>query len=84
MKTIRAISSMSKIWFEANFRGRKVMKVFLMHIPKLTKCISTFSIAAANRQDAHHQKKTFEEKYLEFLQKFEIEYDAKYLFEWYE
>lgn len=35
-------------------------------------------------QEAHHQKKTFKEEYLEFLKKFEIEYDAKYLFEWYE
>ena len=29
-------------------------------------------------------KKTFEEKYLGFLKKFEIEYDEKYLFEWYD
>lgn len=33
-------------------------------------------------QEKHHQKQTFKEEYLEFLQKFEIEYDEKYLFEW--
>lgn len=33
-------------------------------------------------QEAHHQKKTFKEEYFEFLKRFEIEYDEKYLFEW--
>jgi len=31
-------------------------------------------------QEAHHKKKTFREEYLDFLQKFEIEYDEKYIF----
>lgn len=35
-------------------------------------------------QEKHHQKKTFREEYLEFLKKFEIEYNEKYLFEWIE
>ena len=34
------------------------------------------------KQEEHHQKKTFKEEYLDFLQKFEIEYNEKYLFEW--
>jgi putative transposase len=34
-------------------------------------------------QEKHHQKKTFKQEYIEFLKKFEIEYDEKYLFEWY-
>ncbi len=33
-------------------------------------------------QEEHHKKQTFREEYLEFLQKFAIEYDEKYLFEW--
>jgi len=33
-------------------------------------------------QEEHHSKKTFKEEYLDFLQKFEIEYDERYLFEW--
>ena len=37
-----------------------------------------------NNQEAHHQKKSFKEEYLDFLQKFEIEYDDKYVFEWIE
>jgi len=35
-------------------------------------------------QEQHHQKRTFKEEYLDFLKKFEIEYDDKYLFEWYD
>ena len=34
-------------------------------------------------QEKHHRKKTFKEEYLELLQKFEVQYDEKYLFEWY-
>lgn len=32
-------------------------------------------------QPEHHRKKSFREEYMEFLEKFEIEYDDKYLFE---
>jgi hypothetical protein len=35
-------------------------------------------------QEEHHRKKTFREEYLDFLKKFEIEYDEKYFFEWIE
>ncbi len=35
-------------------------------------------------QEEHHKKKTFKEEYLDFMSKFEIEYDLKYLFEWIE
>ena len=32
-------------------------------------------------QELHHKKKSFKEEYLEFLKKFGIKYDEKYLFE---
>ena len=35
-------------------------------------------------QEKHHKKKNFKEEYLQFLKKFEVEYDEEYLFEWYE
>ncbi|ASE60986.1 MULTISPECIES: IS200/IS605 family transposase [Chryseobacterium] len=35
-------------------------------------------------QEEHHQKKTFREEYFDFLTKFEIDYDPKYVFEWIE
>ncbi len=33
-------------------------------------------------QEEHHKKKTFKEEYLEFLNKFEIPYEERYLFDW--
>jgi REP element-mobilizing transposase RayT len=41
-------------------------------------------IAYINNQEQHHQKKTFKDEYLTLLQKFDIEYDEKYLFDWFE
>jgi len=35
-------------------------------------------------QPEHHKKQTFRDEYLSLLKKFEVEYDAKYLFEWYD
>lgn len=46
------------------------------HIDKVVKYILN--------QPEHHKKQSFREEYLSFLNKFEIEYDPKYLFEWYD
>ena len=46
------------------------------HIDKVVKYILN--------QPEHHKKQSFREEYLSFLDKFEIDYDPKYLFEWYE
>jgi len=35
-------------------------------------------------QEQHYKKKTFKQEYLQFLKKFGIEYDQKYLFTWYD
>jgi len=35
-------------------------------------------------QEEHHKKKTFRQEYHEFLQKFEIPFEEKYLFEFFE
>lgn len=35
-------------------------------------------------QELHHKKRTFRQEYLDFLNKFSVGYDEKYLFEWYE
>lgn len=34
-------------------------------------------------QKEHHKKQTFKEEYIDFLKKFEVEYDDKYLFDWF-
>jgi len=35
-------------------------------------------------QPQHHQKKTFRAEYLEFMEKFQVEYEGRYLFEFYD
>ncbi|MEQ8715039.1 MAG: IS200/IS605 family transposase [Cyclobacteriaceae bacterium] len=35
-------------------------------------------------QEEHHRKKSFREEYHEFLKKYEIDHDERYLFEWLE
>ncbi|MBA4317745.1 MAG: transposase, partial [Flavobacterium sp.] len=32
-------------------------------------------------QEEHHKKQTFKEEYLEFLDKFEVPFDGRYIFE---
>ena len=34
-----------------------------------------------NKQKEHHRKKSFKEEYVEFLQKFDIDFDPKYVFD---
>jgi len=35
-------------------------------------------------QPEHHKKRTFNEEYLSILKKNEVEFDERYLFEWYD
>lgn len=37
-----------------------------------------------SNQEAHHQKKTFKEEYIDMLAKFQVQYDERYLFDWIE
>jgi putative transposase len=41
-------------------------------------------IGYIQRQEEHHKKKSFREEYLGFLEKFQVNFDEKYLFEWVE
>jgi putative transposase len=34
------------------------------------------------KQEEHHRKRTFRQEYVEFLKKFEVEYNERYLFDW--
>lgn len=46
------------------------------HIDKVVKYVLN--------QSKHHKKQSFRDEYVSFLNKFEMDYDPKYLFEWYE
>ncbi len=35
-------------------------------------------------QENHHKKKTFKQEYIEFLKKYEIEYDERFLFNFFD
>jgi putative transposase len=35
-----------------------------------------------NSQEEHHKKASFKDEYTKLLQKFDVEYDPRYLFEW--
>ncbi|HPD66008.1 MAG TPA: IS200/IS605 family transposase [Bacteroidia bacterium] len=35
-------------------------------------------------QEKHHQVKTFKDEYIDFLRKFEVDYDERFLFDWLE
>ncbi|MDP2207518.1 MAG: IS200/IS605 family transposase [Bacteroidota bacterium] len=41
-------------------------------------------IGYIQKQKKHHKKKTFKEEFIDFLKKYKIEYEDKYLFEWIE
>ena len=46
------------------------------HIDKVVKYVLN--------QSEHHKKQSFRDEYVSFLNKFKMDYDPKYLFEWYE
>jgi hypothetical protein len=46
------------------------------HIDKVVKYVLS--------QLEHHKKQSFKDEYLLMLQKFEVDYDPKYIFEWYD
>ncbi len=48
----------------------------LEHVDRVCKYIQN--------QESHHQKKTFKEEYIDFLKEFKIEYEDKYLFEFFD
>jgi REP element-mobilizing transposase RayT len=41
-------------------------------------------ITYINNQEKHHQKRSFKNEYISLLEKFNVQYDEKYLFDWIE
>lgn len=39
-------------------------------------------VAYIQNQKEHHTKKSFKEEYLDFLRKFDVEYNEMYVFDW--
>lgn len=66
-------------WFQGKFNWQEGFGAFSYSRSQIDTVIKYIL-----NQEEHHKKKTFKEEYLDFLKKFEIEYDEKYLFEWIE
>jgi putative transposase len=77
----RWIKGDSSLWIHGEFShlskfawqdGYGVFAVSKSHVPKVIEYI--------NNQRKHHQKRTFEDEYVEMLRLHEIDYDDRYLF----
>lgn len=68
----------NKNWFRSKFQWQEGYGAFSYsrsHIDNVYKYIEN--------QEQHHKRTTFREEYIDFLEKFEIEYDNKYLFDFF-
>ena len=82
MEEVNAISSKfinDKGWTRGKFEWQRGYGVFSYSRSQMDDVIKYI----LNQQE-QHTKKTFKEEYLEFLKKFDVEYDERYLFEWIE
>ena len=82
MEEVKSISSKfinENGWVKGKFEWQRGYGVFSYSRSQIDNVIKYI----INQQE-HHKKKTFKEEYLEFLKKFEVEYDEQYLFEWIE
>ena len=82
LRDIKADSSKfinDKNWLTGHFKWQDGYGAFSYSRPQINDIINYIS-----NQEAHHKKKSFKEEYIGFLKDFEIEFNEKYLFEWYE
>lgn len=68
-----------KKWIKAKFNWQEGFGAFSYSKSNLDAIVNYIL-----NQEEHHKKRTFQDEYLDFLEKFEIEYDTKYLFDWME
>lgn len=68
-----------KKWVNSKFNWQEGYGAFSYHKNEAKDVVSYIL-----NQPEHHKKMTFKTEYIDFLEKFEIEYDEKYLFEFYE
>ena len=80
-KAVQLIKGGSSKWVHDNFREHRKFAwqdgygAFSVSASQLDR-----TIAYINGQKEHHRKRTFEEEFIEFLDKHGIEYDRRYLF----
>jgi REP element-mobilizing transposase RayT len=79
IKTATSLFIKEKRWIKGMFYWQEGFGSFTYSHSQLTDVIHYI-----NNQEEHHKRKSFKEEYLELLKKFDIDYDDKYLFDWYE
>jgi len=79
-KALQLIKGVSSSWVHQSFpeyRGFEWQEgygIFTIGYSQIEKTVQYIE-----RQQEHHRKKTFQEEYLEFLKKYHIEYDERYI-----
>ena len=82
IEEVKSISSKfinEKNWIQGKFEWQRGYGVFSYSRSQIDQVIRYIQ-----KQQEHHIKKSFKDEYLEFLRKFEVEFDERYLFEWIE
>jgi REP element-mobilizing transposase RayT len=82
VRDIKSISSQfiaEKKWIPFKFNWQEGYGAF-----SYSKSQIDFVVKYILNQENHHHKRTFREEYIDFLEKFEIKFNEKYLFEWYD
>jgi len=64
-------------WLSGKFRWQEGYGAFSYSHSQINDVIQYI-----NTQEEHHRRASFKEEYLRLLEKFDIEYDSIYLFEW--
>jgi putative transposase len=68
-----------KEWIKGKFNWQEGFGAFSYsqsHVDRVIKYILN--------QEEHHKRESFKKEYIELLQEFEVPYDSRYVFEWYE
>jgi putative transposase len=63
-------------YLKERFEWQRGFGVFSYH-PSLVETVVRY----IQNQEEHHRKQTFREEYIEFLERFEVDYDPRYLFD---
>lgn len=66
-------------WLNGKFSWQEGYGAFSYSKSQIDKVVNYIS-----NQEEHHKKRSFKEEYLELLNKFEIQYEEKYMFEFYD
>ncbi len=67
-----------KKWFKSKFQWQEGYGAFSYSKSQVDNVYNYIQ-----KQEEHHKKTTFREEYIDFLKKFEIEYDKKFLFDFF-